>query len=151
VGKRGPASSFNPDNCKLAYKFCMLGATNEDLARIFEVAVSIVGNWLREFPDFKEAVNKGRAVADADVAERLFERATGYSCEATRYFQSPDGPQPVKFMKHYAPDTAACIFWLSNRRRDLWREKIEHEHRMSTDMVAVLDVAGQRAINVRRG
>lgn len=151
MGKRGPASSFNPDNCNLARKFCILGATNKDLADLFEVSPSTIDNWLRDFPDFKEAVRKGRAVADADVAACLFERATGYEHEATRYFQSPDGPQPVKYTKHYAPDTAACIFWLRNRRRDLWREKIEHEHHISSENLALLEAAGQRVINARRG
>lgn len=25
--------------------------------------------------------------------------------------------------RHYPPDTTACIFWLKNRRPDLWRDK----------------------------
>ena len=69
MGKRGPASSFKPDYCNLARKFCILGATNENLAELFEVSVATISNWLRDFPEFKEAVTQGRTVADADVAE----------------------------------------------------------------------------------
>jgi hypothetical protein len=29
-------------------------------------------------------------------------------------------------VKHYAPDPVACIFWLKNRRPDLWRDKVDH-------------------------
>ena len=38
MGKRGPRTAYKPDNCTIAYKFCLLGATNEDLAGLFEVA-----------------------------------------------------------------------------------------------------------------
>jgi hypothetical protein len=150
MGKRGPASTFNPDYCTLAHKFCILGATNEQLAECFEVSVATIGNWLRDFPAFKEAVTKGRMVADADVAERLFVKAKGYDREATRYFQTPDGPQEVKYTQHYAPDTAACMFWLRNRRRDLWRDKVEVEHTASEEMIALLEAAGERLLNVKR-
>jgi len=27
-------------------------------------------------------------------------------------------------MKYYPPDTKACIFWLTNRRPDLWSDKV---------------------------
>lgn len=151
MGKRGPASSFKPEYSTQAHKFCILGATNEQLAEFFDVSVATVGNWLRDFPEFKEAVTRGRMVADADVAERLFTKAKGYEREATRWFQTPDGPQEVKVTQHYAPDTAACMFWLRNRRRDLWRDKIEHEHHASSEMLALLEAAGERARNVRRG
>jgi hypothetical protein len=34
----------------------------------------------------------------------------------------------VETMRHYPPDTTACIFWLKNRRPDLWRDKVHNEH-----------------------
>ena len=150
MGKRGPASSFKPDYCKLARKFCILGATNENLADAFEVSVATISNWLRDFPEFKEAVTQGRMVADADVAERLYTRATGYDREGSRWFQTPEGPQEVKVTQHYAPETAACMFWLRNRRRDLWRDKVEVEHRASDELLALLEEAGERLANVKR-
>ncbi|MBY0317936.1 MAG: hypothetical protein K2X72_04380 [Reyranella sp.] len=150
MGKRGPASLFKPDHCKLARKFCILGATNENLAELFEVSVATISNWLRDFPEFKEAVTQGRSVADADVAEKLYTRAVGYDREASRYFQTPEGPQEVKFTQHYAPDTAACMFWLRNRRRDLWRDKIEVEHHASDELLSLLEAAGERLANVKR-
>ncbi|MFZ5784098.1 MAG: hypothetical protein ACOY4R_28215 [Pseudomonadota bacterium] len=150
MGKRGPASSFKSEYCTIARKFCILGATNENLAEFFEVSLATIGNWLRDFPEFKEAVRQGRTVADADVAEKLYSRATGYDHEASRWFQTPDGPQEVKVTRHIPPDTAACMFWLRNRRRDLWRDKIEHEHHAADDMLALLEAAGQRLLDAKR-
>jgi hypothetical protein len=34
MAKRGPAPNYKPDFCPIAYKFCLLGATNEDLAGV---------------------------------------------------------------------------------------------------------------------
>ena len=38
MAKPGPASSYKPEFCSLARKFCLLGATNPELAQMFEVA-----------------------------------------------------------------------------------------------------------------
>jgi hypothetical protein len=70
MNKRRPIR-FNPDHSDLARKFCMLGATNEDLARLLEVPRETVDAWLAEVPEFAAAVRAGRDVADATVAERL--------------------------------------------------------------------------------
>jgi hypothetical protein len=35
--------------------------------------------------------------------------------------------------KHLAPDTTACIFWLKNRRKDLWRERPEADQTPAFD------------------
>ena len=92
MAKRGPASGFKPEYCKLARKFCILGATNEQLAEFFDVALSTIGDWLVQFPEFKQAVNQGRAVADADVAESLYGRATGYDRKVEKIVATAEGP-----------------------------------------------------------
>jgi len=77
MAKPGPASSYKPEFCSLARKFCLLGATNPELAQMFEVAPRTISRWIADFPEFSTAVKEGRAVADANVAERLYARALG--------------------------------------------------------------------------
>ena len=43
MAKRGPAPNYEPDFCLIAYKFCLLGATNDDLAGLFEVSLATIG------------------------------------------------------------------------------------------------------------
>jgi hypothetical protein len=43
--------------------------------------------------------------ADATVAHSLYRRAVGEA--------------------DHLPDTTACIFWLRNRRKDLWRDRVD--------------------------
>src|SRR5258706_526536 len=120
MGKRGPASGYKPEYGRLARRFCMLGATNDDLAGLFEVHRNTIGKWLSEVPEFKEAVRDGKMIADADVAEKLYERATGYSHPDVKFMRGPDGLVEMPYTKHYPPETAAAIFWLRNRRREQW-------------------------------
>ena len=46
---------------------------------------------------------------------------------------------------HHAPDTSAAIFWLRNRRREDWREQVEHRHSTSHELLVVLEAARRRA------
>ncbi len=150
MARRGPFTTYQPEYCGLARKFCLLGATNAELAQMFEVAESTIGKWIAEFPEFSTAVKEGRVVADANVADRLYARALGLSHPAVKIFQSGGQPLEVPYTEHYPPDTQAMIFWLRNRRRQDWREKVEHEHSGAADMLALLDEAGERARNARR-
>ncbi len=140
--------SYRPEYAEQGRKLCLLlGATDEELASIFGVSAEMLRDWLGAAPEFAAALQAGRELADAEVADRLFRRALGYSHDAVRIFSD----HKVSYTEHYPPDTAACIFWLKSRQRDKWRDKIEHELLASSEMLASLDAAGERAKNVRRG
>ena len=85
MGKRGRTPSYTPAYCTVAYKFCLLGATNEDLAEVFEVSRNTIGNWLARYPEFKKAMQDGRDVADADVAHALLHKAKGFTHKDVKY------------------------------------------------------------------
>lgn len=75
MAKTGRPTFFKPEYSDLAQKFCMLGATNEDLARMFGVARRAIDNWIAGVPEFAAALREGREIADANVACRLYARA----------------------------------------------------------------------------
>ena len=139
---------FNPDHSDLARKFCMLGATDDDLARLLEVPRESIDACLAEVPEFAAAVKAGRDVADATVADRLYARAIGYSHEATKVFNNRGEIIRETYVEHYPPDVSACIFWLRNRRPE-WSDKGAPEGNAS-DLMAELEAAGERARNARR-
>jgi hypothetical protein len=150
MGKRGPAPGYKSDYCTIAYKFCLLGATNEDLAGLFEVSLATIGNWLRRYPAFKQAVQGGRDVADADVAHSLLQKAKGFTHADVKILQIDGAAEEVTYNRYFPPDTQAAIFWLRNRRRKQWRELIEHEHTVSDEKLRELEEAGIRARNAHR-
>ena len=110
---------------KQAEKLCKLGATDAELADFFNIAESTLNNWKIEHPKFLESINKGKVQADAEVAEKLFKRATGYSHKDVDIKMYEGEIIATPLVKHYPPDTAAAIFWLKNRQKKKWRDKIE--------------------------
>jgi hypothetical protein len=148
--KPGRKPQYKPDYCAFAYKFCLLGATNEDLAGLFKVAHSTVVNWLARYPDFRTAVQEGRDVADADVAHSLLQKAKGFTHPDVKVLAIAGEAQEVEYNRYFPPDTQAAIFWLRNRRRKQWRERIEHEHTVSDERLRELEEAGERARNAYR-
>jgi transcriptional regulator with XRE-family HTH domain len=146
MGARGPKTGYTPDCCDEARRACMLGATNEELAGLLGVSRATIHNWMEEFPDFKRAIEEGKVAADARVAEKLYQRAIGYERPATRFFANAEGPPTqIDYTYHHAPDTSAAIFWLRNRRREDWREQVEHRHSTSHELLVVLEAARLRA------
>lgn len=120
----GRPSKYKPEFAELAKKFCLLGATNEDLARSLEVSLFSIKHWMKKNPDFSTAIKEGRTFADANVANSLYRRACGYSHPEDKIFVVDGEPLIVPTVKHYPPDTAAAFIWLKNRAG--WRDKVDH-------------------------
>jgi excinuclease UvrABC nuclease subunit len=127
--KGGRPTRYRKEFAEQALKLCRLGATDVELADFFEVGETTLNRWKAAHPRFRESLKEGKSQADAEVASKLFKRATGYSHLDTK-FATHEGKitDAKEYVKHYAPDTIACIFWLKNRRPDLWRDRVGVEH-----------------------
>lgn len=123
----GRPSSYKDEFAEWAMKLAKLGATDKELAESFEVAESTIGNWKNAHPEFLDSIKKGRQIADAEVASKLFHRATGYKHPEDDIKNVAGEIVITPTIKHYPPDTTAAIFWLKNRRPDLWRDKVDSE------------------------
>lgn len=121
-------TKYREEYAEQAAKLCRLGATDKEIADFFEVSEQTVNAWKGAHPEFLESLKSGKALADAEVADKLFRRATGYSHPAVKIFNDSGAPLEVPYLEQYPPDTTAAIFWLKNRRPDLWRDKIDTEH-----------------------
>lgn len=124
----GRPSKYEDSFAEQVYNYCLLGATDDQLADFFDVNVDTINDWKKTKPEFSDALKRGKVLADLKVADSLFQRACGY--------QHPDtdikviNGQIVKtdITKHYPPDTTAAIFWLKNRQKNSWRDKIDVEN-----------------------
>ena len=126
---RGRKSEYREEYAEQALKLCLLGATDKEIAEFFSVSEQTLNSWKKKFPQFLESLKKGKAVADANVASRLYSRAIGYDAKATK-FATNEGriTDIVEYIEHYPPDTTAAIFWLKNRQPAKWRDKKEVEN-----------------------
>lgn len=123
----GRPSKYKPEMAEQAAKLCALGATDADLADFFKVSVSTLNLWKIEHPSFSESLKVGKAPADERVKMSLFHRACGYSHpeDDIRVVNGEIVITPT--IKHYPPDTTACIFWLKNRLPDEFRANVEEK------------------------
>lgn len=135
--KRGRPSSYRPEYAEQARKLCLLkrDATNEDLAKFFEKNVDTIYEWQKVHPEFSEALRGGKVYADAEVANSLYNRATGavwyeevaFKVKCVEYdkgrkVKEYEEIRVARVQRAAPPDTPAIALWLHNRRSDLWRK-----------------------------
>lgn len=129
----GRPTKYKKEYDDQAFKLCLLGATDKEIADFFDVAESTINEWKLEFPEFSESLKKGKTLADANVGQRLYERALGFEHDSEEIKvvsmgKEGSGIERVPIRKIYPPDTVAAIFWLKNRQPSKWRDKQEVEH-----------------------
>lgn len=132
----GRPSKFKPEFVEQARKLAELGATDREVAHFFDVDEATVNRWKHTQPEFCESLKVGKETADARVEQALYRRAVGYSMDAVKIFMPAGAEKPVyaPYVEQHTPDTTAAIFWLKNRRPDLWRDKVEQVHSGSVDI-----------------
>ncbi len=129
--KGGRPTSYKQEYAEQAYKLCLLGATDKEMANFFGVSEQTLNAWKKAHAAFLESITRGKMLADAEVAEKLFHRAKGYSHEAVKIFNHQGVEMVVPYVEHYPPDTQAASLWLRNRQPAKWRDKQEIDHTSS--------------------
>lgn len=132
--KGGRPALYHKSYAIQAAKLCALGATDKEMADFFEVALSTLSLWKVEYPAFSEALKDAKAVADNRVERSLYQKAVGYTFESEKIFQNDGEVIRAATVEHIPPDTTACIFWLKNRRPQLWRDVWRHEHEFKDEL-----------------
>lgn len=142
--KGGRPSRYKAEYAEQARKLCLLGATDEALADFFAIAVSTLNKWKKDHPEFMESLKSGKQIADANVAQSLYNRALGYTTTETK-IATFEGQitDTLDVDKHYPPDPTSAIFWLKNRQPSMWRDKPVEEAEQETNITkVVVEVVG---------
>lgn len=85
-----------------AVKLALMGLTDDKMADIIGVVHSTFQKWKLDDPDFSDSLKEAKDHSDSNVVQSLYQKACG-------------------------GDTTAMIFWLKNRQRHSWRDKVDHE------------------------
>jgi DNA-binding XRE family transcriptional regulator len=128
-------SKYHQEFDDWARKFCQLGATDSDLAEFFEVSESTINLWKLKYPSFSESIKTGKMIADAEVVDRLYQKAIGYSHPETHVSCYQGEIILTELTKHYPPDTPAAKYWLNNRRPDRWRNRVEVKEEVTLSQI----------------
>lgn len=128
-GPGRPASLPTPEQCRIAKHSCRLGATDQELAAILDVDVSVIKRWQVTDEQFSHACKVGGDMADARVERGLYIRAVGATKKSTREAVTKDGDiVELVSIEEVMPDTAAASRWLESRKRKDWGLKSIVEH-----------------------
>lgn len=100
------------------------GLTDEQIANNMGISVASLYNYKNQYLEILEALKKGKEVVDIEVENALLKRALGYKYDEVTY---ENGVETKRVTKEVQPDTTAQIFWLKNRRKKQWRDKVEYE------------------------
>ncbi|WP_318451577.1 hypothetical protein [Photobacterium leiognathi] len=113
-------NKYRPEYAEQTYKLCLLSTTDQDLANFFNVNRDTIKNWSKKYPEFNKARREGKLIADAEVANRLYKRATGYTMAKQKVLSNGD---IVEYQEELPPETRAIEYWLTCRQRDKWGVK----------------------------
>ncbi|MDY3973460.1 MAG: helix-turn-helix domain-containing protein [Veillonella caviae] len=143
---------LEPDNLTLLKGFARNGYTDEDIAQKMGISAVTLYEWKKRFPQIAKALKKGKDVIDDEIEETLIKSAMGYSYdEVIKELRKNDETDEVELVvtrvvrKHQPPNVTALIFWLKNRRRESWRDKISKEDLQSENiLLSVGDVDAEK-------
>lgn len=100
------------------------GATDRQIAGRLGISEKTFYVYSNKYPEFREAIKRGKAPVDFQVENSLLKRALGYEYTETET-KTKNGKlvEERETVKQVIPDTTAQIFWLKNRKPDTWRDK----------------------------
>lgn len=134
----GRPTKYKEEYNALAYKLCLLGHTDEQLAQFFEIAESTLYEWKLTYPNFSDSIKKGKDIADVEVVQALYNRARGMKLKK----QVLKDGAVTELEDEIAPDPTSMIFWLKNRQSKAWRDKqvTEHEGGITVETKSLEDI-----------
>ena len=101
------------------------GLTDEQIAENMGISRSTLNSWKDKYSDISDTLKRGKEVVDRQVENALLKRALGYRYDEVTM---ENGVETKRVTKEVMPDTTAQIFWLKNRKPDVWRDKTAIEH-----------------------
>lgn len=115
------------------------GLTEEQIAKNMGVSRSTLSDYKVKYPDILRAIKNSKEVADREVENALFNKATGYTVNLKKpmkvrhvEYDEVSGRKVAEYERieyieeevHVPADTTAQIFWLKNRKPNEWRDKV---------------------------
>lgn len=103
------------------------GLTDAQIATNMGITDSTFYEWKKKYPEFSDALKEGKDVVDRQVENALLKSALGYMYDEVTEERRDDELVVTKVVhKEVQPNTTAQIFWLKNRKRAEWRDRVEN-------------------------
>lgn len=104
------------------------GLIDKQIAENIGITTTTLYDWKNKYPAISEALKRGKEVVDIHVENALLKRALGYEYdEVKEKYEYGRMVERTVTRKEVVPDTTAQIFWLKNRKPNVWRDKVAQE------------------------
>lgn len=124
----GRKSRYNPEFIPIIKQWIEAGATFKAIANdLLEITEKTLYQWKHTYPEFREALEVSREIADKQVECALYKRATGFTEIVKRNVIINGEIVEVEQEEYFPPSDKSIAFWLKNRKSSEWRETIDHE------------------------
>lgn len=129
-----------PEKLLLLEDWARQGLFDAQIAKNMGISEATLYRYKANHPEIKEALRKGKEVVDIEVENAMLKRALGYTVRIVeqkidKFGDVHDCERDV----HIPGDVTAQIFWLKNRRRQQWRDKIEVEKGESIQKIEIIN------------
>ena len=120
------------DKLILLQGWCRDGLTDAQIAHNMGIGLTTLKEWKKKYPTIATILKKTKDVVDKEVENALYKSAMGYDyeeiTEELRFDRKLGDYKMVvtkRAKKHMPPNTASIIFWLKNRKPEIWKDKQE--------------------------
>ena len=137
IARKSKADEWlTPDGLLRVKGWARDGLTDKQIAKNMGIGYSTLKEWLNLFPALSAALKEGKAPVDIEVENALLNSALGHTVKIRKPIKLRTKKQlrdkgtiedeRIEYAEeevYIPPQTAAQIFWLKNRRPDIWRDK----------------------------
>lgn len=116
------------DNLILLNAWARDGLTDEQISKNIGINPKTLYQWKKKYDPISNALKRGKAVVDYEVENTLLKKALGGFVVEEQTIEELNArgemtTRKVKSKKYLPPDTTALIFWLKNRKPDVWMDR----------------------------
>jgi hypothetical protein len=125
-----------PESLERITNWAANGLTIAEMAKSMSVGERTFYEWLERYPQFSQAIKRGRGMSCEVIENALFKRAVGYEVQETDVVEEFTGElrdgKPANGVvkrrettrtRHLPPDVAAVIFYLKNRAPERYSDR----------------------------
>ena len=117
---------LEPDGLMMLAAWTRDGLSLDQIAIKIGIASRTLSRWRVKYSSIGQVLKKTREMADTEVENALFKRAIGYNITLTKPMKIKDTPYSESIIYvneevHIAGEVGAQVFWLSNRKPEVWQ------------------------------
>lgn len=131
--RTGRPTKFLKCYVPMAARAARLGYTQAEIADFLDVGIRTLERWIVAYPDLRRALKELGSEADRRMERSLYERGMGVRVVEQQAIKVKTGKdsekvEVVQVERQLPGETTAMIFWLKNRRKELWRDRYEFQN-----------------------